>query len=328
MSKNTQPKYVPADNKVAVGIDVAQDTLAVHILPAGTHFETTNDLAGHRLIIDRIKPFNPYLVVMEGTGGLETCLAVALNESGFPVAIVNPRQVRSFAKGLNFLAKTDAIDAYVLAVFAQLVPIQPRMIPDEQQLLLKELTKRRLQLVEMREGEKNHLRRVTAQTTTASIISMLAHIESEIESIEKKLKDIIRSSPIYRENDELFQSVKGIADKTSFVLLALLPELGTLNRREIAALAGLAPFNKDSGKSSEHRCISGGRSAVRKALYMAVLSAIRCNPAIKSYYEHLRNENKLFKVAIVACMRKLLTILNAMMKQKYASSKIIVAVNY
>jgi len=328
MSKK-QAKQFPTCDKVAVGIDVAQDTLAIHIAPEGVHFETTNDPAGFNSIIDRIKPFNPELVIMEGTGGLETNLAITLNEVGLPVAIVNPRQVRGFASGLGYRAKTDAIDAEVLALFAQVAPIQPRTIPDEQGRRLKELVARRNQLVGMRDAESNRLRNTVTPEILASIRFLLQTLKQQIAEIDREVNNTIKSSPLWNDSDKLLQSVKGIGKVIASILLSKLPELGRLNRREIAALAGLAPYNKDSGKKEGYRCISGGRSDVRRALYLATLTAKKWNPVIKTYYNHLINDgHKKPKVAMVACMRKLLIILNAMMKQKIATSNLIVAVSY
>jgi len=232
------------------------------------------------------------------------------------IAVVNPFQVRSYAKALGILAKTDAIDARVLARFAQDVRPEPRPLPDEQQMELKALVMRRRQLTEMLIAEKNRLNRTVSKRVKASLKSSLESIQKQIDQLDDQVKEEVRKTPAWREKDDLLRSVPGINHITSHMLLAQLPELGNLNRRQIAKLVGVAPMNRDSGLHKGKRMIYGGRKHVRKALYMATVAAIRWNLPVKNYFLHLRKQGKSFKVALVACMRKLLIIINSMIKHK------------
>jgi transposase len=262
---------------------------------------------------------------MEGTGGLEKLVAMHLAKAALPVAVVNPRQTRNFALALGCLAKTDEIDAEVLARFAEATKPEPRFIPDDDRLELKELAHRRRQLLVMLNMEQNRLSRTWTAPARASIQAMIESLKLQLKQLDNEINRKIESSPIWRIQDDLLQGIKGVGAATASYLIASLPELGHLNRREIVSLVGLAPFNVDSGKLRGRRSIRGGRSDVRKSIYMATLVACRWNPTIKAFYEKLLAAGKVKKVAIVACMRKLLIILNAIMKQEYARQSQIVS---
>jgi transposase len=299
-----------------VGIDIAKDKVDVHLLPKAVHFICNNDAEGIASLIARLQEETPTVIVMEASGGYEISLAGELGAEGLPVAVVNPRQVRDFAKGIGKLAKTDSIDAYVLARFAQTTRPEPKPLPTEDERQIRELVTRRRQLVDLRASEKNRLHRARNERVKRSIQKILKAIDEEIQDIDKDTDDLIKKSPLWRHDDDLLKTCKGIGSVTSRILLAKVPELGKISRQEISCLVGLAPLNKDSGKMRGKRMISGGRADVRSALYMAALAAIRYNPVIKPFFERLSATGKPFKVAMVACMRKLLVILNAMMKQK------------
>lgn len=302
--------------EVFIGIDVAQDRLDVHTLPQDTRFSCKNDPKGIKSLIDRLKKEAPLVIVMEATGGLENDTAIELGIAGLPVAVVNPRQVRDFARGIGKLAKTDKIDAYVLASFARTNKVEPKPLPSESEQLLKDLVRRRRQLVDLRAGEKNRLRRVRSQPIRDSILVVIRTLDEQIQNIDRDLGDILKNSPLWREKEELLQSFNGIGPVTARTLIALLPELGHANRQQITALVGLAPLNRDSGKMRGKRMIAGGRADVRKALYMAAVSSIKHNRTINPFYHRLIEAGKPVKVALTACMRKILIILNAMMKSK------------
>jgi transposase len=302
--------------KSYVGIDISKDHLDLHQLPQNraARFETSPEGSGK--LITYLKRRKPTLIVIEATGGYESQLAAELVSAKLNVAVVNPFQVRSFAKALGILAKTDAIDARVLARFAQDVRPEPRTLPDEQQMELKALVMRRRQLTEMLIAEKNRLKRTSSQRVRLSVKQSLESIQKQIDQLDDQIKGEVKETPAWREKDDLLRSVPGINHITSHMLMAQLPELGNLNRRQIAKLVGVAPMNRDSGLYRGKRMIYGGRKHVRKALYMATLAAIRWNPHIENFYFHLRNQGKSFKVALVACMRKLLIIINSMLKHK------------
>jgi transposase len=302
--------------EVFIGIDVAQDRLDVHTLPQDIRFSCKNDPKGIKSLIERLKKETPLVIVMEASGGLENDAAVELGIAGLPIAVVNPRQVRDFARGIGKLAKTDKIDAYVLASFAQTNKVEPKPLPSETEQLLKDLVRRRRQLVDLRASEKNRLRRVRSQPVRDSILVVIRTLDEQIQNTDRDLGDILRNSPLWREKEELLQSFNGIGPVTARTLIALLPELGHANRQQITALVGLAPLNRDSGKMRGKRMIAGGRSDVRKALYMAAVSSIKHNRTIKPFYNRLIEAGKPVKVALTACMRKILIILNAMMKSK------------
>jgi len=294
---------------IVVGIDVSKDWLDVAI--GSESLRVTNESAGIQELLERLREVGAQSVVMEATGGYETQAASAIAGAGLRLAVVNPRQVRDFAKSTGRLAKNDRIDAQVLAAFGAAVQTKITRIPDEQMLDLQALIARRGQLVGMRVQELNRL----GQMKGAMRKQIKAHIEwldKAINEVNTDLTARLRTSDAWREKDELYRSMKGIGPITSGTLMASLPELGALDRREIAALVGVAPFNRDSGTWRGRRSIWGGRAQVRHILYMAVIAAIRHNPVIKSFYHRLIARGKPHKVAMVACMRKMLTILNAM----------------
>ena len=293
------------------GIDVSKETLDVASVPGGQSFQVTNGEQDIEQLAKRLE--GTELVVMEATGGYETAVATALVAAGLRVAVVNPRQVRDFAKATGRLAKTDRIDATVIAAFGVAVEPHILQIPDEDARELQALLVRRSQLVAMRVQEGNRLGLVQG-AMRKGIKKHIDWLEKEIDKLDIDLTAGLRSSPAWRAKDELLRSLKGIGPLTSGTLLVALPELGCLDRRAIAALVGLAPFNCDSGKMRGRRSIYGGRSRIRTLLYMAATSAIRSNPIIRAFYERLKSRGKPHKVAMVACMRKMLTILNAMLR--------------
>ena len=298
-----------------VGIDVAKRTLDMHLLPSEQAFHYSNDEVGHAALLTQLQSLPLERIVLEATGGYHAPLADKLAQAGLPVAVVNPRQVRDFAKALGKLAKTDGIDARVLALFARAVAPDPRPLPDALQQHLAALVLRRRQLIEMRTAEQN--RRALAHPALRPEIQVhIRWLIQRIHAVDRDIGHTLQHSPLWLEKAQLLNSAKGIGDTTSATLVALLPELGQLNRRQISALVGLCPFNRDSGAMRGQRAIFGGRAPVRAALYMATLSAMRYNPAIKVFHQRLIAAGKRPKVAIVACMRKLLTILNAMLRDK------------
>ncbi len=297
-----------------VGIDVAKSWLDVAWLGGQTlRVDYTDEaVAG---LVERLRSLPPTLVTMEATGGLETAVASALAAAGLAVAVVNPRQVRDYAKACGRLAKTDRIDAMVLAAFACAIRPQARELPDEDTRALGDLLARRRQLVEMRVQEKLRLQRASS----VQRVSLREHIEWLDERIDRlgvELTHTLRTSPAWHDKDDLLKAIPGVGSLTRATMFGLLPELGTLSRRQIAALVGVAPFNRDSGKHQGQRVIWGGRAQVRRTLYMAAVAAMRCNPVIRTFYLHLRAQGKPAKVALTACMRKLLIIMNAMLKNQ------------
>ena len=294
-----------------IGIDVAKSSLDVGQRPEGTTFQASNDEAGIADLVERLRRVRPTLVVLEATGGIETPLVGALLAAELPTVVVNPRQVREFARATGRLAKTDAIDASVLAQFGEAVRPEPRPLPDEAGRELHALVMRRRQLVEMLTAEKQRLRTAT-RLVRRKLEKHISWLQQAIDELDRELDDFIKGSPAWRERDDLFRSTPGVGPVLSAVLVSDLPELGRLNRRQIAALVGVAPLNRDSGQFRGRRHVWGGRSRVRTALYMGTLVATRHNPTIHSFYERLVAAGKPKKVALTACMRKLLTILNAM----------------
>jgi transposase len=300
---------------VWIGIDVAKAHLDLAATPsADAPWREPNTPAGIRRVVDQLTARAPTLVVLEATGGYETPVATALTLAGIPVAIVNPRHVRDFAKALGRLAKTDQLDATVLAAFAQRVHPPARPLPDELTTDLRALVARRQQLVEMRTAEQQRLARARP-ALHANLEEHIAWLTAQIRDLDTDLRHRLETSPVWRVDDQRLRSVPGIGPTTALRLLVSLPELGTLSRRQIAALVGVAPLNRDSGTRHGPRTTWGGRAPVRAALYMATLVACRHNPVIRAFYLRLRQAGKPPKVARVAAMRKLLTILNAMMKQ-------------
>ena len=301
-----------------VGIDVSKKTLDVAVRPSGEQWSQGNDDVSIAGLCERLQAMKPRIIVLEATGGLELPLASALAVAGLPVAVVNPRQVRQFAGALNQLAKTDALDAQVIAHFAEAVKPEPRPIPDAEAQHFSELLARRRQVVEMIAAEKNRLAVATTKRVRQLISYNLHALKEQLKEIDHHLDEEIRASPIWREKDDLLQSVPGIGPAVSRVLIGELPELGKLNGKEIAALVGVAPVNRDSGTLRGKRSVWGGRRHVRTALYMAAVTAARCNPIVKPFYKSLRAAGKPARVALVACIRKILVILNAMVRDNRA----------
>ena len=305
---------------IFVGIDVSKAQLDVEIRPTGEKESVANNKVGIKAVVNRLAKIKPTLIVLEATGGYERQVTRALASAELPVYVVNPRQVRDFAKATGQLAKTDSIDAGVLAHFAEAVRPQLRPLPDVVTLELRALTARRRQILEMIAAENNRLA-MTSKAVRKRIDAHVRWLEQELDRANQELDRAIEQSPIWKENDDLLRSAKGIGPVTSRTLLAELPELGTLDRKQISALVGVAPFNRDSGSLKGRRSIWGGRAPVRCALYMATLVATRRNSVIRDFYKRLLAKGKLFKVALVACMRKLLTILNSMIKHKTSWSE-------
>lgn len=300
------------------GIDVAKDSLDVAQRPGTEVWHLSNDEAGIASLVQRLVQVRPASVVLEATGGLEMPLVAALVAAWLPVAVVNPRQVRDFARATGRLAKTDAIDAQILARFAEAVRPPIRPLPDAATQELSALLTRRRQLVEMLTAEKNRLRTAT-RAVRSDIQDHIRWLESRLSDLDRELAETIRSSPAWRTQDNLLQSTPGVGPVVSTTLLAALPELGALNRKEIAALVGVAPLNRDSGSFRGKRTVWGGRPQVRAVLYMATLVASRRNPVIRAFYQSACGglaAGKPKKVALTACMRKLLTILNAMIRHR------------
>ncbi len=301
--------------KVFIGIDIAKDTIDISVLPSGESWTVGTTPAELLETVDRLSALKPTNIVMEATGGYETRLAASLATAGLPVAVINPRQVRDFARALGILAKTDAIDAHVLALYSEKVQPECRPLPTDDEHALKELITRRHQLVDMRTAESNRRQQIISKQVAESITTLIESINHEIDVIDREIDNRIKASPVWHAKDKLLQSVPGIGKTTASMLIAALPELGHLNRRQIASLAGLAPMNRDSGTFRGRRMITGGRAFVRTGLYMPILSAIRFNPKIKTFYDRLIDAGKLEKVALTACMRKLLTMLNSIIRE-------------
>jgi len=295
-----------------VGIDVSKATLDVAAMPSGEVWQCSNDETGIKTVLEAVLPLKPLLVVVEATGGYQMPL-VAMLAPRLPVAVVNPRQVRDFAKATGKLAKTDVIDAVVLAEFGAAVRPEIRPLKDEETAELEAWVTRRRQLLEMLGAERNR-RQQSPRAVWPNIDKSIAWLKKQLEDVDKNLDDTIRRSPVWKEKDDLLRTVPGVGRVLSATLLAELPELGQLDRKRIAALVGLAPFNRDSGTLRGIRTIWGGRASVRATLYMGALVGVRRNPTLKAFYERLVAAGKPKKKALTACMRKLLTILNAMVK--------------
>ncbi len=301
---------------VVVGVDVSKDRLDVHVLPSGEAFSVSRDSEGVAALAERLSGLGAALVVMEATGGFETIVAAGLAAAGLPLAVINPRQIRAFAQALGKRAKTDPLDAEVIARFGQALQPEPRPVPDEQARNLSELVARRRQLVEMMVAERNRRRRLVQPKLIKGVDRVLAALQQELTALERDIDQTIRGSPVWLETEELLTSVPGVGDKTARTLLAEMPELGKLDRKQIAALAGLAPYNRDSGRFRGQRRIAGGRSPVRTALYMAATVAARHNPLLKAFSQRLRQAGKAPKQALIAVARRLLTILNAIVRDR------------
>ena len=296
-----------------VGIDVAKTNIDIAVRPTDRVWQTSYDGAGIDELVSQLTSLTPTTVLLEATGGLEVPLAAALAAAELPVVVVNPRQVRDFAKATGRLAKTDALDAQTLAHFAEAVrpPVRPLRDADTQEL--NAMTTRRSQLMTMLVAEKNRLGRATG-AVRPRIQGHITWLEQEIKDLDKDLRQTLRQSPVWREKDDLPRSVPGVGEQLSLSLLAYLPELGTLDRKQIAALVGVAPLNRDSGTMRGKRTVWGGRARVRAVLYMGALVASRFNPVIRTFYQRLPAAGKPKKLALTACMRKLLTMLNAILK--------------
>lgn len=301
---------------VYVGIDIAKASLDVAVRPSGDTWSATMDEADLVRLVTRLQALAPALIVLEATGGYEIPVVSALAAVGLPVVVVNPRQVRAFAKALGLLAKTDRLDAAVLALFAERVQPPVRPLPDPALAGLAALVARRRQLLEMLVAERHRRSHMRDSTVRHDIAQHVRWLERRLAQTTRDIGRLLETTPAWRVEDDLLQSVPGIGPNTAAVLIADLPELGRLSRREIAALVGVAPFNRDSGTLSGSRHIWGGRSTVRGTLYMATLVASQHNPAIRAFYQRLLAAGKLPKVALTAAMRKLLTILNAMVKHQ------------
>ena len=304
-----------APEKVFVGIDVSKDWVDVAMRPTGAAWRAAQDEAGIDALVQQLQKLRPQLVVLEATGGYETPLVAALGAAAVPVAVVNPRQVRDFARSQGKLAKTDRLDAAVIAHFGEVsgTVAQP-LIPVEAREL-EALVARRRQVIQMRVAEQQRHQRALP-VVRRRINRVLAVLERELEDLDQDLTNRLRESPLWRERDDLLRSVPGVGPALTFALLAGLPELGSLTRRQIAALVGVAPLARDSGKFRGQRTCWGGRANVRTALYMPTLVAVRHNPVLRAFYARLQEAGKPKKVALTACMRKLLTILNAMLKHQ------------
>jgi transposase len=297
-----------------VGIDVSKAQLDVYGHTTKSVFSVTNDEAGLKMLMERLMQLEPQLVVLEATGGYERLCAASLARAGRAVAVVNPRQVRAFAVATGILAKSDRVDARVLAHFAAAVRPPVRALPDEQRQALDELLGRRRQLIGMLVQEKNRLLQARAPLVRKDIKTHIAMLEKRIGGCDGELQQIIHDSPAWKAQEDLLRSFNGIGPVSARTLVAELPELGRLNRKQIASLVGLAPIARDSGTWRGKRSIRGGRGQVRGALYMATVTAVRSNFHIRAFYQRLCAAGKPHKVALIACMRKVLTILNAMMR--------------
>lgn len=301
-----------------IGIDVSKQLLEVAVHESSYHFSCPNKVSAFANLIAELVALRPKLIVLEATGGLEKPVVNALRGGGLPVAIVNPRQVRDFAKALGQLAKTDRLDARVLAHFAAAVqpPVRPHKSQDEQEL--DALRKRREQLVEMLADEKNRRASAPSAKWREEIEEHIDWLKERLAGLDNQLKALLKASPDWQVKDHILQSTPGIGAVVSSALIADLPELGTLSRQEISKLVGVAPLNNDSGPKRGTRHIYGGRAHVRRLLYMAAFNAIRCNPVIKEFFARLSAHHKPYKVALTACMRKLLAILNMMVRTNTA----------
>lgn len=296
-----------------VGIDVSKKVLDIAVRPGDEHWTVANDEDGIDELVTRLRSIGPRLVVLEATGGIELAATGSLADAGLLVAVVNPRQVRDFAKAIGRLAKTDRLDAQVIAQFGEVVQPMPRPLRDAEAQALSALLSRRRQLVGMMTQEKNRLH-AAQLSVQRDIRGHIVYMEKRLAKLDDDLGSTLRKSPLWRERDDLLRGVPGVGRVLSVTLLAELPKLGTLNRKQIAALVGVAPLNRDSGLLRGRRTVWGGRARVRATLYMATLTATRYNPVIRAFYERLCASGKAKKLAITACMRKMLTILNSMLR--------------
>jgi transposase len=299
---------------VFVGIDVSKDRLDVHLRPTGEAFCVSRDAKGLEDLGGRLVGLPVALVVLEATGGFEATVAAALAGIGLPLCIVNPRQIRDFARAMGRLAKTDALDAEAIALFAERVRPKARPLPEPERSRLAELVGRRRQIIEMIGMEANRRRQASDKRLARKLDRHVAFLDKELVAIDRDIGEAVKSSPVWRATEALLKSVPGIGDITARTLLAEVPELGVVGRHQIAALVGVAPMNRDSGLMRGRRAIAGGRTSVRTVVYMAALTAIRCNPVFRAFYDRLVTRGRPKKVALVAVMRKLLTVLNAIVR--------------
>lgn len=299
---------------VYVGVDVSKEHLDVHIRPGGESFGVSREEEGLEELLRRLEALDPSVIALEATGGFETVVAAKLGASGLPVVVVNPVQVQAFAQALGKRAKTDLLDAAVIAHFAEAAKPEVRAMPDTETRLLGDLLARRKQIVQMIVAERQRARVLTAPRLKKSVNRLLKALHKELAALDREIDDTIRTTPLWREKEDLLRSVPGIGPIVARTLLAELPELGRLSRREVASLAGLAPFTRQSGQWRGKSFIGGGRSTVRAALFMGALVGIRRNPLLKAFYEHLLARGKEKMVALIAVARKLLTILNAILR--------------
>lgn len=295
-----------------VGVDISKDSLDIAVFDSSRQWHFNNSPGGIKQAIKMFGAIKPELVIFEATGGLEIPFWAALFQAGISAAPINPRQIRDFARAKGRLAKTDVIDAQVIAHYAQ--AMKPRALPFPDTQEIKEVMARRSQLVEMISAEKNRFKAMRKESVKQDIKAHIEWLETRLDNVDKELREAIESNPVWREKDQLLRSTPGVGPVLSAILLTQLPELGTLNRHQIAALVGVAPLNRDSGLMRGKRIIWGGRGRVRGALYMAALVATRYNPVIRAFYQRLCGEGKAKKLALTACMRKLLIILNSMLK--------------
>lgn len=299
-----------------VGIDISKKRLDVAVEPTNQVFHYPNNKPGIEKLVQRLQDLTPELILLEATGGYEYLLVAALREAALPTCFINPKLIRNFARSAGIAAKTDRLDAHVLALYAHRMRPQPRPLPDEQQQELKHLRTRRQQLVKMIRMEKNRLGQAPFASIQHSLKKNIASLQEQLAALEREVDDFFNQHPLWVEQKKLVTQVPGVGPGTALSLAAYLPELGRLDRQEIAALVGVAPFNRDSGQWRGQRHIEGGRNKLRHALYMATLVATRFNPVIQYYYQRLLAKGKAKKVALIACVRKLLTILNAMVKNQ------------
>lgn len=299
-----------------VGIDVSKDRLDVHLLPQDEAFVVERNGRGLASLVERLKPLLPTLIAVEATGGFESTTAAALAGAGLPLAIINPAQIRHYAQALGKRAKTDPIDAKVIARFAADIKPEARALPDEMTQFLADLVARRRQIVEMIQAERQREKRATLKRLRKSITRLIAALEKELSELDREIDDTVRGSPVWREKEDLLASVPGVGQKTARTLIAELPELGSLSRKTVASLAGLAPYTRQSGRWKGKSMIGGGRKTVRSALFIAAMVASRYNPVLKHFYARLIAAGKPKRLSLVAVARKLLTVLNAILRDK------------
>lgn len=302
--------------EISVGIDVSKKRLDVYVHPSGTLFSLDNDESGLAALVERLGAVQPDCIGMEATGGYEKLAAASLAAAGLPVVVINPAQVRHYAKAVGTRAKTDAIDARMIALFVAATEPEPRALVDEDTAVLAELMARRRQLIGMLVAEKNRLGRLPPGKVRLSVVRIIAALNAELAKLDSDLGGLIQHSPVWREKQDLLASVPGIGDTIARALLADLPELGQLDRRAIAALAGLAPFTRQSGQWRGKSCIGGGRAAPRAALFIGAMVAARHNGLLRTFYQRLLGAGKPKRLALIATARKLLTILNAIIRDR------------